>query len=104
MPGDGPHAFCRYIPIFSVIGPETIVKVRFYRSNIDAEVPIFLSTLLHWNQDYLYLQRPIAIIFGVTYFLLDNNPFFVYSNIVSSISNSCYQFTHNYTASSHYSN
>ena len=36
MPGDGLHAFCRHIPILSVIGPETLVKVQLYRGNIDA--------------------------------------------------------------------
>ena len=36
MPGDGFHAFCRHIPILSVIGPETRVKVRLYRDHIDA--------------------------------------------------------------------
>ena len=43
---DGLHAFCRYIPILSVIGPETLVKVRLYRGNIDAQVPraVFLSS------------------------------------------------------------
>ena len=30
------HAFGRHIPILSVIGPETLVKVRLYRGNIDA--------------------------------------------------------------------
>ena len=36
MPGDSLRAFCRYIPILSVIGPDMLVKVRFYRGNIDA--------------------------------------------------------------------
>ena len=34
--GISSHAFCRHIPILSVIGPETPVKVRLYRGNIDA--------------------------------------------------------------------
>ena len=33
--GINSHAFCRHIPIFSVIGPETLVKVQLYRGNID---------------------------------------------------------------------
>ena len=36
VPGDGLHAFSRHIPILSVIGPETLVKVRLYCGNIDA--------------------------------------------------------------------
>ena len=34
--GINSRAFCRHIPILSVIGPETLVKVRPYRGNIDA--------------------------------------------------------------------
>ena len=34
--GFNPHAFCEHIPILSVIGPETPVKVRLPRGNTDA--------------------------------------------------------------------
>ena len=34
--GINSHSFCRHIPILSVIGPETLVKVRLNRGNIDA--------------------------------------------------------------------
>ena len=34
MPGDALHI--QHIPILSVIGSEMLVKVRLYRSNIDA--------------------------------------------------------------------
>ena len=64
MPGDGLHAFCRYIPILFVIGPETLVKVRLYRGNIDAYVLIFYlmlylmrtkkkDSLLEWGNSLL---------------------------------------------------
>ena len=36
IPGDGLHAFCRHIPIISIIGLEVLVKVRLYCGNIDA--------------------------------------------------------------------
>ena len=39
MPGDGLNVFYWHIPILTVFGPETLMKVRLYCNNIDAYLP-----------------------------------------------------------------